>query len=277
MGTKTRKAQRAARGKPGERAGRLGLAARGAMYSIAAFLAIRLAAGDNERVDSEGALEIIARQRFGSALLALLAIGFAGYAIWRFLRAFTGAQEGSSSSGNGKTWRRALDVGRGAVYVSLLFNTVRVIINGQAQAGGREEEEAWTATLMSYPWGRAAVFLIGAGIIVAGLIIAGSCLRRDFTDALDSRRVPSWARRLVPVAGTIGYVARGAIVSIAGWFLGLAAWQFDPDDAVGVAGALGQLSREPYGKAVLGAVAFGLLSFGVFSLVEAKYRKVLED
>lgn len=277
MGKKTRQAQKVARGKAGERAGRLGLAARGAMYSIAAFLAIRLATGNSERVDNEGALEIIARQRLGTVLLVLLAIGFAGYAVWRFLRALTGAQEGSSSSGIEERWRRVLDIGRGVVYTSLLLNTGRVIINGRGEVGGQEDEKAWTAMLMSHSWGRAAVLLVGAGVIVAGLVIAGSCLRRDFTDALDSRRVPAWARRFVPVTGTIGYVSRGLVIAVAGWFLGLAAWQFDPDDAVGVAGALGRLSHEPYGKVVLGAVAFGMLSFGLFSFVEAKYRKVLED
>ena len=277
MGKKTRKAQRAARGKSAERAGRVGLTARGVMYCVAGFLAVRLATGDHERVDNEGALEILARQRFGTVLLGLLAVGFAGYAVWRFLRAFTGAKEGSSASGNGKTWRRVLDVGRGLIYLTLVGNTAKVIFGGRDEVGGEEKEQAWTATLMSQPWGRWAVFVAGVVVVIGGLVVAGSCVRRDFTEALDSRRVPRWARQVVPVAGTIGYVARGLVVSTAGWLIALAAWQFDPKDAVGVAGALARLSREPYGRVALVGAAFGLFSFGVFSLVEARYRKILED
>lgn len=279
MGTKTRRAQRAARGKTGEGAGRIGLAARGALYCVAGVLAIRLVTGADERVDKEGALEALARQRSGSLLLGLLAVGFAGYAAWRFLRALTGAREGSSSSTSGTigAFRRVLDVGKGLIYVGLVFTTARILFGGRDEVGGTEQERDWTVILLRQNWGRPVVLVGGAAVLVGGIFFAARGLQKDFSDSIDHSRVPTWAARFVPVAGTVGYVARGCVVALVGWFIVHAAWTFDPQDAVGVAGALARLADELYGRIALSAVAMGLLSFGAFSFVESAYRKVLED
>mgnify|MGYP000117790305 CR=1 FL=1 len=279
MGSGTRRAKRAARGTAGETAGRFGLAARGALYCVGAILALRLVTGADERVDRDGALDALARQRIGSVLLSLIAAGFAGYAVWRFLRAFTGAREGSDSSTSGVTgaFRRLLDAGKGLIYVGLAYTALRVLIGGRDEVGGGEQERDWTIALLRHSWGRPVVLLAGAGVFAAGVLLAARGLQKDFTKSIDDRRVPTWARRFVPVGGTIGYVARGCVVAIVGWFIAHAAWTFDPQEAVGVAGALGRLSGALYGRVVLSAVALGLAAFGLFSFVEAGYRKVLED
>ena len=279
MGKKTRKAKKAAEGKAGETAGRAGLAARGALYCVGAILALRLVTGADERVDKDGALDALARQRIGSLLLGLLALGFAGYAAWRFLRAFTGAREGSSSSSSKSAdgVRRLVDVGKGVLYLGLTLTTLRVLFGGRDEVGGPERERDWTITLLQRSWGRPLLLAIGIAVVLAGLLFAARGLQKDFEKSLDSGRVPKWARRLLPVAGTVGYVARGGVVALVGWFIAHAAWEFDPKEAVGVAGALGRLAGELYGRVALSVVAFGLLSFGVFSFVESAYRKVLED
>ena len=277
MGAKKRRAKRAAEGKAGEAAGRAGLAARGAMYCVVAALAIRLVTGADERADRDGALEALARQRAGSLLLGAIALGFAGYAAWRLLRALTGAKEGSSASGNSSTLRRLADVGRAAIYVLLVYTTLKVLFGGRDEVGGSEQERDWTVELLSHSWGRPVVLLAGGATILGGLVVAGRGLQKDFTKSMDHSRVPPWARRVLPVAGTVGYVARGAVVAMVGWFVVHAARSFDANEAVGVAGALGRLADELYGRVALSVVAFGLLSFGVFSFVEAAYRKVLED
>lgn len=279
MGSKTRRAKKAAKGTAGETAGRLGLAARGALYCVGAILALRLVTGADERVNKDGALDALARQRIGSVLLALIAAGFAGYAIWRFLRAFTGASEGSSKSKSAVSdaARRLLDVAKGLIYLSLMFTALRVLFGGRDEVGGTERERDWTISLLRHSWGRPVVLAVAIAIVAAGVLFAARGLQKDFDESIDDRRVPKWARRFIPIGGTIGYVARGCVVAIVGWFIADAAWTFDPNDAVGVAGALGRLAGELYGRVVLSAVAVGLLSFGVFSFVEAAYRKVLED
>ncbi len=260
-----------------EQAGRVGLASRGFMYLVAAGLALRLSFGDRERVDRDGALDALARQRLGSVLLVLMALGFAGYAAWRFTRAFTGAKEGRNGSSSQPDWlRRAADVGRGLIYVGAGYQAVRVLFGGRDEGGGGETETDLTVKLLSSPWGRVLVALIAAGILVGGAVLAWRGLREKFAECLDMRKVPKRWRDIVPVIGQIGFVARGLIFALVGFFFLRAAIFFDAQEAVGVSGALGRLAKQPWGPVLLTAVAAGLLCFALLSFIEARYRKVLE-
>src|SRR5215208_2689373 len=80
---------------------RAGLVARGVIYAVIGVLAIKLALGDGGKTTNQnGALETIAKQPFGKTLLVLVAVGLAGYAIWRLVRAAIG--HGPESSDDGK-------------------------------------------------------------------------------------------------------------------------------------------------------------------------------
>ena len=64
--------------------GRLGLAARGVTYLVIAWLVLKIALGErSEEASQSGALALIRRQTAGEALLWVLGIGFAGYAVTR--------------------------------------------------------------------------------------------------------------------------------------------------------------------------------------------------
>ena len=70
---------------------RAGLLARGVVYGIIGVLAIKLALGDGGKAtDQQGALHTIAKQPFGKFLLVVVAVGLAGYALWRLVRAGIG-------------------------------------------------------------------------------------------------------------------------------------------------------------------------------------------
>jgi Domain of Unknown Function (DUF1206) len=82
-------------------------------FGILGILAIKLAVGDGGKATSrQGALQSIANHPFGKALLILLALGFAAYAIWRFVQAFAEREEDAGTSGEAKKWvKRAGYVG----------------------------------------------------------------------------------------------------------------------------------------------------------------------
>jgi hypothetical protein len=63
---------------------------------------------------------------------------------------------------------------------------------------------------------------------------------------------------------------------VIGFFFVRAAVTYNPDEAVGVDGALKRLLEQTGGRLLVLGIAFGLLAFGVFSFVEARWRKVLE-
>src|SRR5216110_813524 len=70
---------------------RAGFVARGLIYGLIGILAIKLALGaGGKTTNQQGALETIAKQPFGKVLLVLVALGLAGYALWRLIRALLG-------------------------------------------------------------------------------------------------------------------------------------------------------------------------------------------
>ena len=61
---------------------------------------------------------------------------------------------------------------------------------------------------------------------------------------------------------------------LVGAFLSMAAWYYDPQQAVGVVGALRSLQDKPYGALLLGLAAIGLACFGLFELAQAARRRL---
>jgi hypothetical protein len=76
-------------------------------------------------------------------------------------------------------------------------------------------------------------------------------------------------------AGKLGLIARGVVFLIIGGFLIQAAWHIDASRARGLSGALEALARQPNGALLLGATAVGLAAFGVYSLLLARYRRIV--
>jgi hypothetical protein len=72
----------------------------------------------------------------------------------------------------------------------------------------------------------------------------------------------------------LGQGALGVVASIIGIFLIVAALHHNPGEAKGLSGALITLLQQPFGPILLGIVAVGLLAYGIYSFVEARYRRL---
>lgn len=260
------------------RLGRAGLVSRGTVYLVVAVLAVRVAEGSDEQADRQGALEAVARQPLGRGLLVVLAVGFAGYMVWRLIRAAAGRSEGGSDhEGVSNVIHRLADVGRALLYASLLASTVAVIRGGGGSNGGDAKQQAFTASLMHRAYGRWLVGAIGLGVVAGGIVLLVMGVRQEFAEKLDAGDLSPWQRRWLPRLGLAGYAARGVVVTLIGLFVVQAAASFDPGKSVGVDGALHRLAGRPYGPPLLVAVAIGLLCFALYSFVEARWRKVLDE
>ena len=255
-----------------ERLASAGLTARGVVYCVVAILAVQLPTGKASPANKDGALVTVAHQPLGRILLVVLALGFAAYAAWRFLEAAVGRR---GKDGVKSAAVRLADVARGAVYLVLLASAVAVLVDDNDSA--REEEPEWTARVLAHGGGRALVIGIGLGLVGVGVYLAVRGARQKFRKSLDTASMSARARCWLPRLGTLGYVSRGVVAALIGWFLAKAALDFDPAESVGVDGALRRLAAQPYGPWLLALVAAGLLAFGLFSFVEARYRRVLEN
>jgi hypothetical protein len=254
-----------------EHGGRFGLAAKGASYVVVAVIAIDVALGGGGRPeDRGGALGALADEPFGWALLAFLGAGFAAYAVWRFACALLDREnEGSDAEGIGK---RAADFGKGALYAGLCVLTITILAGGDGGGSGKEREA--TATVLDLPLGRWLVGAVGLGVLGAGIFNAFRAVTAKFRDDLRTGMMREAEDRWYTVFGVFGHLARAVVFVMIGVFLVRAAWQYDPDEAIGLDEALAKLAGEAYGPHLLGAVAFGLMSYGVFCFVQARYREV---
>ena len=97
---------------------------------------------------------------------------------------------------------------------------------------------------------------------------------RRFLKYTKTERMSRKGLRNFTVLGVVGHIARAVVFGLVGIFLIKAAVEYDPQEAVGIDGALQRLQDEAYGTVALVAVAIGLIAFGVYSVVDARYRTI---
>jgi uncharacterized protein DUF1206 len=253
-----------------ERLARIGFVAKAAVYIIVGGVAARAAFGMGGRpTDTRGALLTILRQPLGIVLLGVLALGLLGYAAWLLLSAVLDV-EGRGSDLAGTVAR--LDAAcRGIAHAALGSQAVLVILGWRGKGNAARE---WTARLLSAPLGAWLVGIAGAAVLGYGVYqlyrVLTADLTRDLALGAVSRATAKWAVRL----GGFGGAARGLVFSVIGFFLIRAALMYDPRQAKGVAEALRTLASRPSPPWLLGTVAVGLVSYGLYELFEARYRRI---
>jgi hypothetical protein len=270
-------AEEAANSEGAEWWARAGFVARGFVYLIVGVIALQIAWADRPDTEAskDGALRAIAERPFAGVLLSALAIALAGYAMWRFSEALWGKRDETDE--HKRTLKRLGSAAKGLIYVGVLLSTVRFIQGGASSGGGgggQESEESWTATLLGLPGGRlwvgaAAVALFG----VAGWLVYRG-LAQKYEKRLDTHEMGPVTGRVVDVVGVVGLTARGAIVGFAGYLLLRAALEYDPDEAAGVDGTLRELAERPFGQVILTVLGLGIVCYGLYSWVEARYRRL---
>lgn len=252
-----------------------GLVAKGISFAIVGALSIKLAFGDGGKATSrQGALQSLSQHTFGKVLLILLAFGFAAYAIWRGVQAFAEKEE-RSEKGEAKKWgKRAGYIGRGAIYAGLTFTTVKLLAGSGQQQSQNEKAHHSTGMVLSWPGGRWIVGIAGLAIIGAGLWNLYRGLTRKFEDKWRTGAMSKTARTWGSHAGLAGHVARFVVFGLIGVFVTKAAIDYNPNEAIGLDGALQKLAHASYGPYLLGLTAFGLICYGVYCLIDARFRDV---
>jgi hypothetical protein len=266
---RTRGSARRAANSPAVRAlARAGLVARGVIYILIGWVAILVAVGQSSReADQEGALQLLAGKPYGIVSLWLLAIGFVGYALWRFSEAAFGV----TGEGNG-AGPRLKSLLRGLIYAGFAYLTFQVISGAHSNEATKQQDV--TASVMHHAGGRWLVGIVGLIVVIAGVALIAQGIRRRFMRYLATSQMSPRTRRVVEWLGVIGTVARGVVFALAGILVIDAAVTYSPSKAGGVDRALLTLRDQPFGEFLLGLAAAGLIIFGIYGLCEARWRRV---
>jgi len=251
---------------------RVGLVAKGVSYALVGVLAIKLAADSGGKATSrQGALHTLAQHSFGKFVLVVLAFGFAAYAIWRFAQAFFDKNnDGDGAKGLAK---RAGYFGRGAIYAGLTYSTIK-ILSGSAEQSQNQKAHKTAATVLSWPAGKWLVGAAGLALIGVGLWNGYRAVEKKFLKNWKTEQMSPTAQRWGTRSGVIGLPARMVVFTLIGIFVVKAAYDYNPNEAIGLDGALQKLASQSYGSWLLGIVAAGLLAYAVFCFFEARYREV---
>jgi hypothetical protein len=252
-----------------ERLARLGYASIGIVYMIVGGFAVAAGLGRRGSTGSQkDAFALILHQPFGRVMLAVVALGMIGYVLWRFVSAVTDSEHrGSDMKGLAL---RAASVFRGLAYSAMAFQVVRMIERNASSGPGNEQKaEHWTARLMEQPFGRALVALAGAGVVAYGAYQLYAAWDAKLSKRISLGAMDSRLRDKVVLISRFGIAARGVVFFIIGGSLLIAALRHNPKAAHGTTGALQELPQP-----LLVLVGLGLAAYGVYALVNAKYRRI---
>lgn len=249
---------------------RMGFAVGGVMYVIIGVVALLVAIENRGRpAGPDGAIQRIGARPFGHILLAIAAAGFLGYAFWCFIQAiFDTDHDGNNLKGV------ALRIGEfcsGLAYVVLGILTLHRFDGKHSNSNAARH---WTAKLLAYSWGPWIVGLIGIILGGVGLALLVYAFQERFRKYLRLTTASSSGRYWIIQFGKWGYSAQGIVFCLIGAFLVSAAAHSDPRKVQGLDGALQSLAQQRYGPWLLGVVAAGLVAYGLFMLVEARYRRL---
>ncbi len=238
---------------------RIGYFSRALFYTTLGSIALTNAPAMSGGMD--GIFEAINTLPGGDALLWVMALGMVGYALFRICSPlFDIENEGSDAPGWGK---RIGHAGSALGHLVLAWSAYR-LAGADMEGGGADTHDA-VAGVLSVNLGGVAIGLLGIAFFLAALAQAKKGLSGSFMAKI-SAAAPAATRWL----GGAGYLARAAVFAVIGWSLvQTGVLTGDADGVMTLADAVAWLAQ--YGAAFQ-LVAGGLLLFGLFSFVLARYR-----
>ncbi|HYG02346.1 MAG TPA: DUF1206 domain-containing protein [Chryseosolibacter sp.] len=250
---------------------RFGLISKGIVYCLTGIIATLAAIGYSR--DSTGKSEIfqfIYEQPFGRILLGVIALGLLGYSLLRFFQCFKDIDnKGGSAKGLAKRFGFFIS---GLLYLSLGFYAGKLAVTGSQ--GNGDSRQFMVGKILELPAGQWIIGIIGVIIIGNGLYQMYRGISQKFMKKIQLRAAKF--SDLMKKSGIIGYAARGFVLLIIGYLIVHAAMTANPNEAKGTDGAF-HFMESQFGGVLMALVAIGLIAYGAFMFVRAKYEQINVD
>ncbi|WP_116128153.1 DUF1206 domain-containing protein [Lewinella sp. IMCC34183] len=250
-----------------------GYTAKGVVYSligIFALIGVIGGAGEGGTGGPKAMIEWIGTNPFGNILLFLIGLGLLAYCSWRWYTAVKDKEnEGDDKEGIAKRIGYAVS---GTAYGVLSVYAFKLAL-GSGGGGGSNKQDI-IARILSNSWGPYVVGLIA--VIMAGVAIFQ--LYRAITDkhmeGIKGLQLNEEQRETFEKTGEVGLTARFVVYGIISYFLFRAALMDDPSQFKGVGESLSYIEDQTYGQVLLAIMGLGLLAYGLFMFIRARYERV---
>jgi hypothetical protein len=248
---------------------RLGYLAKALVYILIGVLALKVAAGvrGGRITDQNGALYVVLRQPMGRWLLLLVAIGLLAYSAWQLSRAIFGSRRRAKVV----WWKGALVAVRALVYGAIGVQAMRLSLGLR---GGGSGPEPLVRAALRWPGGEWVILIVGLGVGWYGIVQIADAYRGRLEPDLDAatlrRCAGKWALRFAEG----GIAARGLLLAVLGLGLVRAAMKHRASEAGGLDESMVILNTLPQGTLLLAAAAAGVLAYGVYQLLHARYAQL---
>lgn len=246
-------------------AARVGFAVNGLLHILIGGIALGIATGGGGEADQGGALAALAAAPAGAFILWVVVVGLIGLGLFQLLE--TVVIRGSDRD----AWAdRAKEGGKGVAYLAIAVTALRYAMGGSSDSS--EQTQSVSGMLLATPGGVVLMIVLALGIAAIGVYFIVKGAKKKFRADLAVPAGP--AGRATMLLGTIGYCAKGVVIIVVGILFAVAAFTADASESTGLDGALKSLAALPFGVAILVAVAVGLIAYGVYCFVRARYARL---
>lgn len=255
---------------------RFGIAAKGFVYCLIGGLTLMAAIGrGGSKSGSSDALKSLADNTGGMILLGITAVGLLAYVFWRFYQAFKDPEDkGTDAKG---IVRRIGYFGSGVIYGFLAYTAFSILIGSGggsgSGSGSGSGQETLIAKALSQSFGQILVAIIATVFLAKALYQMFRAYSDKYQEKVKEQDLSPKVQEIVLTFGKLGYTARGIVVGVIAFLTYKAALTQSSDQAGGTKDAFNFLQNE-FGSVVLAIIAVGLLMYGIFILVKARYREM---
>ena len=254
-----------------QRLAQAGLVSKGIVYCLIGLMAFMAAfeigGQSSSGADKEGVFQFV-ENTGGKFLLGLIVLGLLCYCIWRFAEAFRVKKKNEGELK--RTGKRVRYIFSGLVYLTVCYAALRLLLHNDSGSGGNSFQTV-IGELLNKPFGQVLAGLFAAFVAGTGIYQIWYGLSEKYKKHTGGFGRGEASGKLLS-AGKIGYVARGIVWLIISYFLFMAAFHANSSEAGDTSKAFQFLENGPFGSILLGAVGAGLICYGLFNFIRARYE-----
>ncbi len=239
---------------------RVGYAAKGVVYLLVGWIAIKAGMASGSPEGGSGALASLADEKGGHLMLMVISIGLLAHVIWRAVQALLDPEH--DGSGAKRVAMRLFYALSGLIYGSLAWTAWQLSQRGES--GSDHGHEVWVSRLLEKPLGTWLVMLAGIGVAIYGVFQ----IYKAWHDDVGKRMTGGGPE--MRMVGRVGTAARGFVLMPIGWFVFNAGRHYRAEQAANTEEVLKMLGH----GWLLGVVGFGLLAYGIHQVAKAMYRRI---